>query len=146
MASKTTSRGRSIVVRPTPEQLHREHRAWLGEDALWRDQIRAWQSELKQSAADLKKVEKALDAHAKALARHAAAIRLYEQSMLEHEHLLVQAIKGGNGQVPPNLMPSHDAVAIEHSAQREQHERIKQRHHTVLAHLRVLSQALSNVE
>lgn len=146
MVTRPTVRGRSLVARPTAEQLHREHRAWLSEDALWRDQIRGWQQELKQAAADLKKIAKALDAHTKVLGRHASAIRLYEQTMLEHEHALVQAVKGGNGNAPSNMLPSHEAIALEHGVQRDQHERIKQRHHTVLAHLRVLSKALSEVE
>jgi hypothetical protein len=61
----------------------------------------------------------------------------------EHEHALAEFERGGPGDELLVMAKSHKENAEQHAQQREGHERLKKRHHTVVAHWSLLLKALT---
>jgi hypothetical protein len=122
--------------------MHNEHRLWESEISLWRDDLRAWQEELGKSQSEIKQLEKALEDHAHALRTHASTLRLQEQTFDGHEHAIVQYEQGGEGEELFQMARQHSDEAVRHAEHRQAHERLKRRHHDVIAHWNLLLKAL----
>jgi hypothetical protein len=127
----------------THADMHHQSRFWQNEEALWRDDIRAWEEELTQTLAEAERLNAALSNHEKTLRSHAAAIRLHGQDEATHVHALAEYERGGLGADMLGLAHEHQEKINMHIRQRQAHERIKRRHHTVMAHWRLLLKALA---
>ncbi len=125
----------------SPSGMHRDHREWESENALWRDQLREWQRENEQAVAELNRAQQVFRNHERTLETHAAGIRLFGQACAEHEHDLAAKAQAETPQACG--MCGHEQEAIDHRREREIHERIKRRHHTLMAQLAMLMRSLT---
>jgi hypothetical protein len=128
----------------THAEMHQQSRFWQNEEALWHDDIRAWEEELTQTLAEAERLQTALLNHQKGLRNHAAAIRLHGQDEATHAHALAEYERGNLGADLLGLAREHQEKINLHIRQRHAHERVKRRHHTVMAHWRLLLKALSD--
>lgn len=128
----------------THEKMHLDHLAWTNEGCFWHDAVRTWQKDVEVALKEIARVEQALRDHEKELEIHAAAIKLYGQKVGEHEHAIAQFEKGGAGEDLPELAGGHAGEEGHQRQQRETHERLKQKHHVIMAYWKLLSRALSD--
>lgn len=128
----------------THTSMHNEHRLWEKETGFWRDDIRAWQHELARSLSALKEIEEVLNKFEKTVQAHAAAIRLDELDIDGHEHALAEFEKGGSGESLIPLAGKHLEEAARHAQHRAAHERIKRRHHAIMALFSALLKGLAD--
>jgi hypothetical protein len=119
--------------------MHLDHEAWRSEGALWHDQLREWESQTAQAVADLDAVRKILTDHERALEKHAAGVHLFEGACAEHEHELAVSVTAA-----PPVKPTvdHRTEASNHAHQRELHEALKHRHHSLIARWNMLMGSL----
>lgn len=123
-------------------RMHGEHQCWEKDISLWRDDLCVWQQELARAQGEWKQLEKALEVHADLLRKHASSLRLEEESLGPHEHEIAEYEKGGEGDALFEMARKHSEEGVDHARHREVHEQLKRRHHTVIAHLNLLSKAL----
>jgi hypothetical protein len=123
-------------------EMHSDHRQWASEDALWEDDVHLWQGELDQAAAEIKRLEATFAAERKALESHAQAIRDYREHAERHEHSLSEYERGESGEDLVVLAQKHAKEAEKQRHRRETHERVKRRHHTLMAQWRLLCKAM----
>ncbi|MGD9715396.1 MAG: hypothetical protein AB7V46_25585 [Thermomicrobiales bacterium] len=138
ISTKSNSRRAAEPGKASHLVLHREHKRWMSENTMWRQDIAAWQRELKQARADLAEIEKALQTHA-------AAIRCYEQNMAEHEHALAEFERGQSGDKLLAMSASHEKEAKKHYQQRQAHERVKSYQHKLVGHCQALCKVISSM-
>lgn len=119
-------------------QLHRDHRQWAEERALWHDDVRVWEEEVEEIGAKLKRVEAALARQKHDLQVHAAAVRLYGGCYARREHALVEYEQDGNGEKGMLLAHVHEGEVQQHARQCQRHEEIKVSQHRLMAELRAL--------
>jgi hypothetical protein len=124
--------------------MHRDHRDWDAETCFWRDDVRAWQHELAQARAELKELGAIFAARERRLCMHAGAVRLHEEKPDAHEHAIAEAERtcGAN----PCKAAGHAHEALQHVVDRDEHERIKRRHHEFMTHWRVLKAELARID
>jgi hypothetical protein len=130
------------MISTKPASMHDEHRYWESEISLWRDDLRSWQHELAKAEGEFKQLEKALTDHEHVLRTHASALRLEEQVSAQHEHSIAEFEKGGEGQELLEMARKHSGEADLHQTHRTAHERLKRRHHNIIAHWNALLKAL----
>jgi hypothetical protein len=116
-----------------PRAMHRDHRAWLEDDAQWRDDVLLWERKTSQAVSALRSLEGDLLQHQELLRKHAAAIRLYEQDAIAHEKAVAELERASGGTLPASSAPEHDAEADVHARQALVHERLKHAHRALLA-------------
>jgi len=124
-------------------ELHRDHLEWKTNNAFWRDELAVWQGELKQAGPMLERLQRILQEHASKLEVHAGSIGLAEEACDAHERCLVQAARVAT---PSKAAPGgeHFVETYDHAQQREMHESLKRRHHTLLARLSMLMHSLAS--
>jgi hypothetical protein len=120
-------------------QMHRDHRAWRSESALWHDQLREWQQQTQQALVDLEAVRAMFHEHERRLETNAAAVRLYDQDCADHEHQMVQS---ESDSAPVHDESDHKTEAWDHTHQRERHEACKLQHHSLMARWKMLLDSL----
>lgn len=114
-------------------EMHREHRRWQTQNDMWRDDLANWEHEVEAALRALPTVEHILREHLDALRRHAAGIRMNEQDFSAHEHALCQYEHGETGEELIELAKGFDRSAGNISWQKEKHEKLKHRHHALMA-------------
>jgi hypothetical protein len=124
-------------------EMHGEHRQWLSDDALWRDELAIWQKEIDQALGGLTKLEEALREHGKGLQDHLETIAAEERKLRDHEHALADFERGGSGNELLLMARTHTETADKHVQQRQAHERLKKQHHTVRAYWSLLLKVLT---
>jgi hypothetical protein len=122
--------------------MHSEHRFWESEICLWREDLRVWQQEIAKARGEIKQLEQAFEDHAHTLRIHASTLRLEEQTFEGHEHALAEYEKGGEGEDLLHLARDHSEEAVRHSGHRAEHEQLKRRHHTTIAHWNLLLKSI----
>lgn len=127
----------------THATMHHDHRQWQNDNDMRRCDIAAWQEEIKTAAAELKEIEAAIKEHESAMQVHAAAIRLRQQELMAHEHALVEYQRGETRAELISLAQAHDKEATKHKQQLDAHERTKRHHHTIMAQLSMLRNAVA---
>lgn len=126
-------------------ELHRDHRLWTDERALWHDDVRVWEKEVDELLAKLKRLEIALEQQKRELQAHAAAVRLYQECDGRREHALVQYERDGNEERGTLLEHAHEGAIQEHQRQRERHAHVKATQRRLMAELRPLGQVTKRV-
>jgi hypothetical protein len=124
-------------------EMHGEHQQWLSDNSMWRDDLTLWQKEIDQALDGLSKLEEALREHGKGLQSHLEMIGAEEQELKAHEHALAEFERGGPGDQLLEMVKSHQEHAGKHGQQRQVHEELKKRHHTVMAYWSLLHKALT---
>ncbi len=124
--------------------MHGEHQQWLGDNGMWRDDLAIWQREIDQVLGELQTLEDASREVRKELQDHLRAIAAEEHGLKEHEHVLAELERGAAVDELEllHLAKQHRENADRHARQRQAHERLKERHHTVMAQWSVLLKAL----
>jgi hypothetical protein len=125
-------------------QMHREHKDWQSENALWRDQLREWEQQTAKATEELEFVRSVLVKHLESLERHAAAVRLYEQKSMEHEHEIATAVAGNSPEIPTRTDGKHFDEAADHHQVRLRHEALKRRHHELISRFSLLVQSMKS--
>jgi hypothetical protein len=123
--------------------MHCEHREWLSDNSMWRDDLAIWQQEIDHALGDLRTLEDALREHRKVLQCHLDAIAAEELAANQHEHALAEFERGGPGDDLLQMAKPHQENADKHAQQWQAHERLKKGHHTVMAHWSLLHKALT---
>ena len=121
----------------TDPQVHGEHRQRQTDVALWRCDVGFWRQEARKALADLKRLEAALLEHTRALEDHADKLATREEVLNAHAEFPAD----GDGQASAEgwiLHVSHHHDATTHVRERDLHERIKRRHHTMMAYWSLL--------
>lgn len=148
--AKTQALAKRAAPRIFPEEshlaMHGAHRQWSNDNALWRDEIALWQTEIKRLVEQLTAVKQALKRHQDEVRKHAAAVHLYQSSQDDHERALADYEAGGPGAPLVGLAKQHRQEQDKHQSQRALHERLKRRHHTLVAHWNLLLKSLTPVE
>jgi hypothetical protein len=122
--------------------MHSEHREWLSETSMWQDDLTLWQGDIDQALSGLKRLEDALREHRNVLQGRLDAIAAEQQAVNQHEHALAEFERGGPGDDLLRMVKPHQENADKHSLQRQTHEQLKRRQHTVMAHWSLLLKAL----
>ena len=120
----------------TDHQLHKDHRLWTSERALWHDDVRIWEREIDGLRAKLKQIDAALEQQKRDLQVHAAALTLYERRDAEREHALVQYEQDCDDEKRVVLGRAHETEMSQHGLQRQRHEDIKASQRRLLAQVR----------
>ncbi len=121
--------------------MHHDHRDWDRDVSFWRDDVRAWQHELAEARGEIKELEDIFAARERQLCMHASAIRLHAEQPEAHEHELAEAERACSSE--PCNATVHAQEALQHVADRDEHEHIKRRHHEFITHWRLLKAALA---
>jgi hypothetical protein len=120
----------------TPTQVHRDHREWTEERALWHDDVRVWEKEVDDLLAKLQRVEAALSEQKHNLRVHAAALRLYEEGNARCEHLLADCERYGNDERESLLAHAHEGEVQRQDRQRERHQELKVSQRLLMSEIR----------
>jgi uncharacterized protein (DUF3084 family) len=123
--------------------MHEDHRNWLSEHSMWRQDLRSWQKQLADGLLQFEKLEEALDRQHQSLADHVKTIEEQEQSLLAHEHELASCERFGMGFLE-SLTLKHLELGKEIVKTREEHERMKKFQHAVLAKLAELKKTIDS--
>jgi hypothetical protein len=124
--------------------MHTDHQQWTIDEALWEDEARIWRKEMDAALAELKKLETVLRGERAELDAHAQDIRGLRDTRASHEGALADYERGGGNGALIAMAKEHEREAEKHLQQRHAHERVKQHHHTVMAHWRLLFKALTS--
>ncbi len=124
-------------------EMHSEHVQWLGNYAMWRDDLALWRKEIDEAFDGLQKLEHALRMHDKGLQDQLNTILAEEQAVKGHEHALAEYERGGPGDDLLGMAKPHGVNAGKHAEQRRAHERLKERHHAVMAYWSLLLKTLA---
>jgi septal ring factor EnvC (AmiA/AmiB activator) len=102
------------------------------------------EDELKTAVSDLKRLESALRAQQATLEAHRRAVAAHERHLAGHEHALAEFERGAAANNDLLTMAKdHRQEVPRHAQQREAHERLKRRQHTLMAHWSLLLKALA---
>jgi chromosome segregation ATPase len=128
----------------THEDMHAEHGLWRGEIGLWNDEIAVWQEELNGALAELKRLEAVLREQQTNLEAHRQAVATHEQHLAAHERTLAAFERGGPaGNDLLTMAKGHGHEVPRHARRRNAHERLKRRHHALMAHWSPVLKALA---
>jgi hypothetical protein len=125
-------------------QVQGDHRQRKTDLALWRCDVGFWRQEARKALADLRRLEAALREHERALEAHAEGLSTHEELLNAHADFLPES--GGCDDLDGWIAhASHQHQASKHVRERESHERIKRRHHTLMAYWSLLLDVLGQV-
>jgi len=124
----------------THAEMHRDHKQWAAEIAMWHDDMTLWEQEYQKALAQLSPLETALRQYAEALRDHKERTRAHEERLKVHEHALGEFERGNEIEDLKllALAKAHRDEAERHARQRGIHERLKKHHYTMLAHWSLL--------
>jgi hypothetical protein len=125
--------------------MHNEHQHWLSDNAFWRDEVAVWQRELDDARQGLLRLEGVLRDHRSSLHDHLDTIAAEEHARQELQRTLAELGKGRSPEELEELLlaMNHKRNTGGHAQQRDVHEKLKKRHHTVMAHWSLLVRALT---
>jgi hypothetical protein len=117
-----------------------EDERWQGELQRWLEDSRRWQTEHLDALAELMTLEAEVLANGAALRRHSEAVkRQGRDSATPGDQFDTSSSAGRDDSA---LIVAQERQAAEHTALRDEHERIKQYHDAVMAHLSTLKAAI----
>ncbi len=116
-------------VRSEHEQAQEEHATWL-------EEVERWVAEYEEAleAADPVTLSPELRGHREALPRHAAAIAAHEDVLERHERAIAAEERGVTA-ASEDYGDVHGLLHTRHEESREEHDRLGQRHRSVMAAL-----------
>jgi hypothetical protein len=123
----------------TSTQVHRDHREWSDERAMWHDDVRVWEGEIDDLMAKIQRIEAALVEQRHNLQVHAASVRLYEEAGARSEHLLADCERHGNDERECVLAHAHEGEVQRQERQRERHEELKAAQRLLVIEVRPLA-------
>lgn len=125
-------------------EIHGDHRYWQNEIKMWRDDIQLWQQEREDCIAELLE---AISRHDRAMECHSNSIVDHQSAIEDHEHFIAECEQKMNtedkGQVE-TFMETHYGESALQTDLRASHEKIKRRHHTVMAKLAMVVASLKH--
>ena len=120
-----------------------EHRQWDYVHSTWRVDVERWQREHESALSQLAKLQEIIRLHGEALESHAQAIERHQQGLRDHGRAMSEyQSQGVDEPLQEKMASKHRKLAGQHKAQGDAHERIKEYHHTVMAHLTMLRTAI----
>jgi hypothetical protein len=121
------------MTNATNAKMHDDHRLWNSEHSMWMDDIQLWRNEHTKMLTEFQNVHELLQQHQVALESHCEAIQNHEKADGEHELELAGQESGAKPTIGDQMTKTHLSTAKCHAQQREDHERIKRHHHSVIA-------------
>jgi hypothetical protein len=128
---------------PTAQSLHHDVQAWLGERALWDDELEAWLKEHAESLSKLAAIEQTLHRFADAARKHQRTLAAYKPRLNAFEHKLAKYLQGDERQSLPALAAEHTLLASEHQVQRKHHQEALSLFRAMMAEMDLLRKALT---
>jgi hypothetical protein len=127
-----------VVLNRVPGKSEYQH--WRIELAAWTCDVGSWRQEWQKALDDLKRLESALREREQTLQAHAEKLAGHEDFLagLEHE---AKDLPDGGAEECGTQSPGQQEAA-RHSRQRDAHERIKRRHHALMAYWSLLLETL----
>jgi hypothetical protein len=129
----------------THETMHRNHRDWLSDGALWRDEINLWLGESEYALANLMRLEGALRRLVQSIRAHQDGVNQHLVKVSVHERSLGEFEETGEGDSLGllTLAKAHKLEDADHALRSEAHERIKKEYLAVMAQWNMLLRELS---
>lgn len=115
----------------TYSQMHKDHTDWGREHAAWLDDLESWNGEYCRAMKDLSGLTESLCNHSRDLSKHARAIRNHEQVDVCHEHRLMRIERDALELAGQEAI--HNRQQFSEAELRDQHAKLKARHHKMMA-------------
>ncbi len=124
--------------------IHSETQQWLGESAMWRDDLAIWQKEIDHALGELQVLEDASREYRQELQDHLEIVAAEGQYLRNQEHALANLERGRSTDELEllRLAKLHRENAGVHAQQRQAHERLKKHHHALMIHWSALLKTL----
>jgi hypothetical protein len=126
-------------------EMHRDHQHWRSDNSMWQDDLELWEKEVDQAMNALKRLENALGKHRAMLQDRLDLIAAEDQAIGQHEHTLAEFERSGTGEQLDllTMAKNHKKAIDRHARQLLAHERLKKRHHMLMANWSLLFKALT---
>ncbi len=125
-------------------EIHGDHRYWQSEIKMWRDDIQQWQQEREDCIAELLE---AINRHDRAMECHTNSIVDHQSAIVDHEHFIAECEQNSSAKDKGDeatFAETHQGESSIQNDLRASHERIKKRHHTVMAKLAMVVASLKH--
>ncbi|WP_182868156.1 hypothetical protein [Stieleria mannarensis] len=142
----THKKGRTMATEvSTFATMRADHRHWDHDHTNWLQDIAQWQQEHQQAVAQLKQMEELIRMHGEAVQNHAEVIEQHQCVERKHDQAMFGYVTGASNEHDEEAFAEeHARRARQHETQSQAHERIKKHHHTVMAQLSLLKQAMES--
>lgn len=117
---------------PTTAGIQSDHQHWLREIERWEERLALWENEEGLLTRETARLQEIVNKHGAEIESHSSALKELKEEIAAVERQLAGAHDGRSDRLLTEL---HAQTERKHAEQRELHERITRRHHTLIAQL-----------
>ncbi len=117
-------------------EMQADHRHWLREIERWENYVNVWAEQEKRLTEEYTRMIHAVDQHGAHIKQHARDIAELKATIVECERKMAST----DDEVTDELADQHEKGTARHHDQRDVHEKLKKKHHTLMAAMAVFQQ------